>query len=209
MAPSIRPTARFVNLGHSFAHLLMLVFPTAVLAMEGTWGLGYAQLLPLGFAGYLLFGLGALPAGWLADRWSSAGMMVLFYLGSGAACILTGLAVGPWSLALGLTLIGLFASIYHPVAIAWLVGAGDRPGRILGINGVYGVIGTGGAGLIAGGLADLIDWRAAFLVPGLVCLLIGLPFGLGVLRGRHVMTRAATGRARRGRAPPTRAAACS
>jgi MFS family permease len=190
MAPSIRPTARFVNLGHSFAHLLMLVFPTAVLAMEGTWGLGYAQLLPLGFAGYLLFGLGALPAGWLADRWSSAGMMVLFYLGSGAACILTGLAVGPWSLALGLTLIGLFASIYHPVAIAWLVGAGDRPGRILGINGVYGVIGTGGAGLIAGGLADLIDWRAAFLVPGLVCVLIGLPFGLGVLRGRHVMTRA-------------------
>ena len=48
MAPTIQPTARFVNLGHTFAHLLMLVFPTAVLAMEGTWGMGYAQLLPLG-----------------------------------------------------------------------------------------------------------------------------------------------------------------
>jgi MFS family permease len=117
-------------------------------------------------------------------------MMALFFLGSGAACVLTGLATGPWSLALGLTLIGLFASIYHPVAVAWLVGAGDRPGRTLGINGVFGVIGTGGAGLIAGVLADLIDWRAAFLLPGLACILLGVPFTWGVMRGRHVMARA-------------------
>jgi MFS family permease len=189
MAPSLRSTVRYVNGGHTFAHLLMLVFPTAVLAMEGTWGMGYAELLPLGFAGYLLFGIGSLPAGWLADRWSSAWMMALFFLGSGAACVLTGLATGPWSLALGLTLIGLFASIYHPVAVAWLVGAGDRPGRTLGINGVFGVIGTGGAGLIAGVLADLIDWRAAFLLPGLACILLGVPFTWGVMRGRHAMVR--------------------
>ena len=116
-APSIRSTTGYVNLGHTFAHLLMLIFPTAVLAMEGAWGMGYAELLPLGFAGYLLFGIGSLPAGWLADRWSSAWMMTLFFLGSGFACIATGLAVGPWSLALGLTLVGLFASIYHPVAM--------------------------------------------------------------------------------------------
>ena len=163
----------------------MLIFPTAVLAMEGSWGLGYAELLPLGFAGYLLFGIGALPAGWLADRWSSAWLMTLFFLGSGLACIATGLATGPWSLALGLTLIGLFASIYHPVAIAWLVGASDRPGRALGFNGVFGVIGTGGAALIAGALADLIGWRAAFLVPGAICVALGVPFALGALRGGH------------------------
>ena len=188
-APPIRSTIRFINLGHTFAHLLMLIFPTAVLAMEGSWGLGYAELLPLGFAGYLLFGLGSLPAGWLADRWSSGWMMTLFFLGSGLACIATGLAIGPWSLALGLTLIGLFASIYHPVAIAWLVGTSDRPGRTLGFNGVFGVIGTGGAALIAGALADLVDWRAAFLVPGAVCLALGVPFALGVLRGGHGMAR--------------------
>jgi FSR family fosmidomycin resistance protein-like MFS transporter len=188
--PSIRPTTLYVNVGHAFAHLLMLIFPTAVLAMEGMWGMGYAQLLPLGFAGYLLLGIGSLPAGWLADRWSSGWLMALFLLGGGAACILTGLARGPLSLALGLTLIGLFASIYHPVALAWLVGADDRPGRALGINGVYGAAGTAGAALAAGMLADLIDWRAAFIVPGLVCLGIGLMFTLGVARGRHAMVRA-------------------
>jgi MFS family permease len=188
-APSIRSTVCYVNVGHTFAHLLMLIFPTAVLAMEGVWGLGYAELLPLGFAGYLLFGLGSLPAGWLADRWSSAWMMTLFFLGSGLACIATGFAAGPWSLALGLTLIGLFASIYHPVAIAWLVGASDRPGRALGYNGVFGVFGVGGAALIAGALADLIGWRAAFLVPGALCLAFGVPFALGALRGGHTMAR--------------------
>jgi FSR family fosmidomycin resistance protein-like MFS transporter len=188
--PSIRPTALYVSVGHTFAHLLMLIFPTAVLAMEGTWGMGYAQLLPLGFAGYLLFGIGSLPAGWLADRWQSGWMMALYYLGSGTACVLTGLAQGAWSLALGLTLLGAFASIYHPIALAWLVGAGDRPGRALGINGVYGAAGTAGAALVAGALADLLSWRAAFLVPGLVCLAVGAIFTLGVARGRHRMVRA-------------------
>jgi FSR family fosmidomycin resistance protein-like MFS transporter len=188
--PSTRPTALYVNVGHTFAHLLMLIFPTAVLAMEGTWGMGYAQLLPLGFAGYLLFGIGSLPAGWLADRWQSAWLMALYYLGAGSACVLTGFAQGPWSLALGLTLIGLFASIYHPVALAWLVGAGDRPGRALGMNGVYGAAGTAAAALVAGALADFWSWRAAFLIPGLVCLAVGAVFTLGVARGRHGMARA-------------------
>jgi FSR family fosmidomycin resistance protein-like MFS transporter len=188
--PSIRPTARYINVGHAFAHLLMLIFPTAVLAMEGTWGMSYAQLLPLGFAGYLLFGIGSLPAGWIADRWPSPWIMVLYFIGSGLACVLTGLAQGPWSLAVGLTLIGLFGSIYHPVALAWLVGAGDRPGQALGINGVYGAAGTAGAALVAGALADLLSWRSAFVVPGVVCLAVGAVFALGVARGGHGMARA-------------------
>ena len=44
--------------------------------------------------------------------------------------------------ASGLFLVGTFASIYHPVAIPLIVrGAGDRRGRLLGINGVFGSAG--------------------------------------------------------------------
>ena len=186
---SVRPTVAFVNVGHTYAHLFMLLYPTVVLALEGSWGLGYAELLPLGVAGCFLFGIGALPAGWLADRWNSARLMVMFYVGTGAASILTGLALGPWTLALGLTLIGLFASIYHPVTIAWLVGADDRPDRALGINGIYGAAGICGAALVAGLLADLISWRAAFIVPGGVCLLTGTWFALRPITGKVVMER--------------------
>ena len=189
MTVSARPTVVFVNVGHTYAHLFMLLYPTVVLALEGRWGLGYAELLPLGVAGYFLFGIGALPAGWLADRWSSARLMVMFFVGTGAASTLTGLALGPWTLALGLTLIGLFASIYHPVAIAWLVGADDRPGRALGINGIYGAVGISGAALVAGLLAELIGWRAAFIVPGGICLLTGVWFALRLTAGKVVMER--------------------
>jgi MFS transporter, FSR family, fosmidomycin resistance protein len=188
VAASLRPTVAFINVGHTYAHLFMLLYPTVVLALEGEWGLGYAELLPLGFAGYFLFGIGALPAGWLADRWSSARLIVMFFLGTGTASGLTGLATGPWTLALGLTLIGLFASIYHPVAIAWLVGADARPGRALGINGIYGA-GISGAALMAGFLADVINWRAAFILPGVVCLVTGAWFALRLIAGRVVMER--------------------
>jgi len=189
LTASVRPTVAFINVGHMYAHLFMLLYPTVVLALEGTWGLGYAELLPLGVVGYFLFGIGSLPAGWLADRWDSAALMVMFYVGTGTASILTGLALGPWTLALGLTLVGLFASIYHPVAIAWLVGADDRPGRALGINGIYGAAGISGAALVAGILADLISWRAAFIVPGVVCLLTGAWFLLRLMAGKVLMER--------------------
>ena len=54
MTASLRPTVAFVNVGHTYAHLFMLLYPTVVLALEGSWGLGYAELLPLGVAGYFL-----------------------------------------------------------------------------------------------------------------------------------------------------------
>ena len=179
----------YINVGHSFSHLVMLLYPTVVLALEPAWGIGFATLLPLGFAGYLLFGLGALPAGWLGDRWDSAKMIVLFFLGTGTATFLTGLAIGPVSITIGLTLIGLFASIYHPVALAWVVGASERPGRALGVNGVFGAIGTASAALLAGILADLLHWRSAFILPGLVMILVGLGFLIDLKRGRSVMRR--------------------
>jgi MFS family permease len=194
MQPANETTSRtmaYINVGHSFSHLVMLLYPTVVLALEPVWQIGFAELLPLGFAGYLLFGLGALPAGWLGDRWDSGKMMVIFFIGTGLACILAGLASGPATMAVALTLIGLFASIYHPVALAWVVGASERPGRALGVNGVYGAIGTASAALLAGFLADIIHWRAAFILPGLASLLFGVVFMIELQRGRVRMVRGA------------------
>ena len=53
-------------------------------------------------------------------------MMLVFFFGLGAAALLTALRAGPWQLAGGLTLIGLFASIYHPVGIPMLVQRAER-----------------------------------------------------------------------------------
>jgi MFS family permease len=175
-SPSSRLTLGFASVAHTYSHMFVLFFATVVLVLEREWQLPYATLFAYSIPGAILFGAGALPAGWLGDRWSASGMIAVFFLGTGAASVLTGLADGPLALAIGLALIGLFASIYHPVGIPWLVKNARSRGRALGINGVFGSLGTALAAVVAGLLADLWGWRAAFIVPGLVCMATGLAF---------------------------------
>src|SRR3546814_2971422 len=99
-------------------------------------------------------------------------MMAVFFLGLGVASILCGLVEGPTTMVLGLAGIGLFASIYHPVGIPWLIrNATSGTGKVLAVNGIFGSLGTAGAGLIAGNMIALYGWREDFSVPGIVCLL--------------------------------------
>jgi MFS family permease len=171
-----------LNVGHGLDHLLMLIFPTVVLAMSTELGRSYADLLPLSLGGFIAFGACSIPAGWLADRWSRTGMMTVFFFGIGAASILTGLASGPSQIAFGLTLIGVFAAIYHPVGIAMLVANRDNVGRVLGVNGVFGNVGVAFSALLAGALAQEAGWRSAFIVPGAIAIGVGVAFAI-VVRG--------------------------
>jgi MFS family permease len=167
---------RFLNLGHLLDHLVMLVFPTAVVALGREWGRPYSELLPLALGGFIAFGAFAIPAGWLADHWSRYRTMVIFYFGIGVSLFLTGFAQSPWHIAAGLTLTGAFAAIYHPVGIAMLVASSEKMGRTLGWNGLWGNLGLAAAALFTGALVDLAGWRAAFFVPGLACIVAGAAF---------------------------------
>jgi MFS family permease len=166
----------FLNLGHLLDHLAMLVFATAVLAIQDDWHRPYSELLPLALGGFIAFGAFAIPAGWLADHWSRYRTMAIFFFGIGASLFLTGFAREPWHIAAGLTLTGAFAAIYHPVGIAMLVAAPEKMGRALGWNGLWGNLGLAFAALLTGALVDLAGWRAAFFVPGAICALAGAAF---------------------------------
>src|SRR5262250_2323604 len=69
----------FANVGHLFTHMLMLLYPTVVLALEGRYGLSYGELLALSMPGFALYGVAALPMGWLGDRWSAEYMIVIYF----------------------------------------------------------------------------------------------------------------------------------
>ena len=169
-------TLGVASVAHAYSHLFILLYATVVLVLSGDLGMSYAELQWLSVPGFVLYGAAALPAGMLGDRWSASGMMTVFFLGVGGASILTGFASSPVGLLIGLSLIGFFSSIYHPVGIAWLVKHSVNRGRALGINGVFGNIGTGLAALVAGALADLLGWRFAFFVPGFLALATGFAF---------------------------------
>src|SRR3546814_18635977 len=75
---------------------------------------------------------------------------------------------------LGLAAVVLFSAIYHPVGVAWLVRTARARGMALAVNGIFGSLGVASAGLVAGVLIDAVSWRAAFIVPGALCLAPGL-----------------------------------
>jgi FSR family fosmidomycin resistance protein-like MFS transporter len=172
------------SVAHTYSHLFTLLYATVVLVLEKEWGLSYAELIALSLPMTVLFGLGALPAGWAADRWGATPLMLLFFLGVGGASVLTGLATSPLGIALGLALIGLFGSIYHPVGIPWLIKHAVNRGRALGINGIFGSVGIASGSLVAGSLSAWLGWRWAFILPGVVCIATGLVFAIAAGRGQ-------------------------
>src|SRR3970040_1870865 len=116
----------------------MRVFPTVVVALAREWDRPYSELLSLALGGFIAFGAFAIPAGWLADHWSRYRTLVIFFFGIGASLFVTGFAREPWHIAVGLTLVGAFAAIYHPVGIDMLVAAPAKMGRVLGWDWVRG-----------------------------------------------------------------------
>lgn len=171
---SARLSLVFSCIGHAYMHLFAAFYFVIVLQIERDWGLPYHEVIEYWTLGALLIGLCALPAGWLGDRWSAPGMMVVMFIGMGLAAVFCGLATTPAALITGLAGIGVFAAIYHPVGIAWVVRNATARGKALGINGIFGSVGVAGAGIVAGGLISLSGWRAAFIVPGVVAVLTGL-----------------------------------
>lgn len=166
-----------LNIGHFLDHLFMLIFATvAALALHREWNIGYAELLAYATPGFFAFGLFALPAGWLADKWSRDGMMCVFFVGIGMSSIATGFAASPLHIGAGLSVIGVFAAIYHPVGLAIVTMKWRNTGMRIAVNGVWGNLGVASAALLTGYLIDTSGWRAAFIVPGIVSLAMGVVY---------------------------------
>ena len=167
----------FINWAHAIDHYVILIFPTAVIALVLTFGMSYSELLAYGTPLFVAFGIFSLPAGWLADRWSRRNMMVLFFAGCGVSLVAAGCAPeNPTVLAVALTALGMFAAIYHPVGTAMLIEQAASRGRSLAFNGVCGNLGAALAAGVTAALIAGLGWRAAFLVPGVICIVTAVVY---------------------------------
>jgi MFS family permease len=57
-----------------------------------------------------------------------------------------------------------------------IVSYADRLGREMGLNGVWGNLGVASSALVTGVIGQFLGWRWAFIVPGIVTVLIGVAF---------------------------------
>lgn len=172
-----RAVQLLLNAAHALDHLVLLVFASAVSLIAIDLGVDrWEDLMPYTTGAFLMFGLGSIPAGRLGDLWGRRKSMLLFFFGTAASCLLVAVSQESWHLAVSLTILGIFASIYHPVGIPMLLRHASRPGAAIGWNNLAGNLGVALAALITGITVSLAGWRAAFILPGLLALLLGLAF---------------------------------
>lgn len=171
----------FLNVGHFLDHFFMLIFATAAaLVLVKEWGLSYGELIRYATPSFFAFGFCSYPAGWIADKWSREGMMCVFFIGIGLASIATGFARTPLQIGIGLFVIGVFAAIYHPVGLAMVTQKWRKTGMRIAVNGVWGNLGVASAALLTGYFIDNGGWRAAFVLPGVFSILVGLGYAATV-----------------------------
>ena len=172
-----RSVQLLLNAAHALDHLVLLIFASAVSLIAIDLGVDrWEDLMPYTTGAFLMFGLGSIPAGRLGDLWGRRKSMLLFFFGTAASCFLVAVSQESWHLAVSLTVLGIFASIYHPVGIPMLLRHASRPGAAIGWNNLAGNLGVALAALITGITVSLAGWRAAFILPGLLALLLGLAF---------------------------------
>lgn len=177
MSSHTLPVRLLLNVGHAVDHMFLLIFATAVTTITVEFGFAsWVDVMHYSVGAFVLFGLGSLPSGRLGDLWGRRNMMIIFFMGIGASAILVAFTQNAWQMAAALALLGLFASIYHPVGIPMLVQQVSNPGLTIGINGLAGNLGIATAALITGFFVKWFGWRYAFAVPGLVSIMLGFMF---------------------------------
>jgi len=183
----------FLNWAHAIDHFVLGIYPTIVIGLEVVYGRPYSELIALATAMFVAFGVFSLPAGWLADRWSRRNMLVAFYVGCGLALLAAAAAPNLPILAAALFALGVFAAIYHPVGMAMLIEISQARGRTLAFNGVCGNLGVALAAGVTGVLASWFGWRAAFIVPAVLCVATGIAYRALVADDTHtIATRKTT-----------------
>ena len=166
----------YLYFSHFLDHFVMLIFAKAAYDAGLYFDLSYGETIQLGTLGFVLFGLVSPLAARLADYYSRSLLMVVFHFGLGICAVAISFSQTANHLLIGLTGLGAFASIFHPVGIAMLLKNPNKIGFRLGLNGVFGNMGVAAAPLMTGILIFYYDWRTAFFVSGVLCVIYGVVF---------------------------------
>jgi MFS family permease len=164
------------GVAHTATHYAELMYPTLAVGLARDAAIPLDEVLVWSFPGYLLFGLGALPAGYLADRVGARPLLVGALAAMGLSTLLAGFSAPGPALALCLALLGCAGSVYHPVGMGLISHTMAARGRALGINGIFGGIGVALTPLATAALTAWLGWRGAFWVSGCVLLAFGAWF---------------------------------
>ena len=159
---------------HLAVHAQMMVFPTLMLIFHHEFGLGLDTLGMMATAGAFMFGLGAIPAGFLEGKLGGRTLLLIYQIGSVLGGIALVLAQEPVQMTIGLGLLGLSSSIYPPAGLTILSRRLKHLSKGLAIHGIAGSSGLALGPLLAGIAAEYGSWRTSYLVWIILQILLAL-----------------------------------
>ncbi len=164
----------FTSSGHFFTHFYMLVFPVLLLPITRSLNMPLEEILPKSFLMYLLYGLLAIPWGFLSDHVSPRLMMGSGMILAGGGFLLSGLINDPAFLSFSLALVGIGCAAYHPSGLSMISKGLKSRGKAMGLNGIFGNLGIALAPFAAGLLNYALGWQATLLVLGATGVGVGV-----------------------------------
>jgi MFS family permease len=173
-------------LGHFSHHVMTAITVPLIPFIRSAFNLDYTASGLVVSAFTLAYGIGQLPAGWLADRIEPRRLMTIGISGVALAGVLVGLSNGYAMMIVCLVLMGILAGGYHPSAPP-LINASVRPenlGKALGFHNIGGGASYFIAPLLAVTIANAWGWRSAYIWLSVPMILFGALFYL--LLGRRI-----------------------
>jgi len=146
----------------------MLLVPILLTSLMDEFSLSLVQITSLWTMCYFVYGISALPGGFLADKWSCKAVLIIFFIGTPLAVTIIGAARTVLNLSIGMVVLGVSASLFHPSALAMVSHGVRERGKAMGIQGVFGNVGLAFSPIIVGSLASVLSWRYA-------CFIISIP----------------------------------
>lgn len=177
-----------ISCAHALVHTFELALPAVEQMIGEEYEVGKGATGALGMVWRLPFGLGAVLAGWLADRYGSRPLLIVYLVGCAGTAVLAKWAPSFGILFVVMLAMGCFASIYHPAGLS-LISRETTPetrGSALGLHGIVGSLGIAGApfGAMLLFATGRLDWRDYYLLLTIPAMLIAVKLLLDELRHR-------------------------
>ena len=169
--------AAFTMLGHGLVHWFEMSIPIFLVEWLDVFPESVALVGLIVALGYAPFGIGALPAGVLADRYGPKRLVLLCFAGMTLSFLLLPFATSIYAVGAALVVWGVAASIYHPAGMSLISTGASERGTVFAWHGIAGNLGIALGPFTAATLLIFFDWQvAAALValPGIIAILYGV-----------------------------------
>tara|TARA_B100000315_G_C14595353_1_gene598695 strand:+ start:2274 stop:3437 length:1164 start_codon:yes stop_codon:yes gene_type:complete len=160
------------GLNHLIVHAGMLILPAIFLTLITEFNTDIITLGKITMFSSFVFGLGAIPTGFLEKHTGSRTLLLICQTGIFISGLLAFNSKSLDQLMLSLILLGLFCSMYHPAGLTMISKRIKQTGRAMGYHGMAGNLGLAFGPLLASWFILSYNWRFAYLTISVISLLL-------------------------------------